>query len=147
LSLAALRLRCRGRGRFFRMGDRVVDCARLESVCAERHRGFESPPIRSHRRMKTRGDCITVSHNKLADFNAVQRCIAKSSFRVAHSLPSRKFKVCARTGRSLRKERAFFFSRGRGWLPHTPTGRCWHSDRPAMSENDSAGFELPIRKT
>jgi hypothetical protein len=28
------------------MGDRVVDCARLESVCAERHRGFESPPIR-----------------------------------------------------------------------------------------------------
>jgi hypothetical protein len=29
------------------MGDRVVDCARLESVCAERHRGFESPPIRS----------------------------------------------------------------------------------------------------
>jgi hypothetical protein len=29
-----------------RMGDRAVDCARLESVCAERHRGFESPPIR-----------------------------------------------------------------------------------------------------
>ena len=29
------------------MGDRAVDCARLESVCAERHRGFESPPIRS----------------------------------------------------------------------------------------------------
>ena len=28
------------------MGDRVVDCARLESVCAERHPGFESPPIR-----------------------------------------------------------------------------------------------------
>ena len=30
------------------MGDRVVDCARLESVCAERHRGFESLPIRQH---------------------------------------------------------------------------------------------------
>jgi hypothetical protein len=29
------------------MGDRVVDCARLESVCAEGHRGFESPPIRT----------------------------------------------------------------------------------------------------
>ncbi len=29
-----------------RMGDRAVDCARLESVCAARHRGFESPPIR-----------------------------------------------------------------------------------------------------
>src|SRR5206468_9882199 len=28
------------------MGDRAVDCARLESVCAERHPGFESPPIR-----------------------------------------------------------------------------------------------------
>ena len=28
------------------MGDRAVDCARLESVCAARHQGFESPPIR-----------------------------------------------------------------------------------------------------
>ena len=28
------------------MGDRAVYCARLESVCAERHQGFESPPIR-----------------------------------------------------------------------------------------------------
>jgi predicted Zn-dependent protease len=30
----------------FWMGDRAVYCARLESVCAERHPGFESPPIR-----------------------------------------------------------------------------------------------------
>src|SRR5437879_13386860 len=29
-----------------RMGDRADYCARLESVCAERHPGFESPPIR-----------------------------------------------------------------------------------------------------
>ncbi len=29
-----------------RMGDRAVYCARLESVCASRHPGFESPPIR-----------------------------------------------------------------------------------------------------
>ena len=29
-----------------RMGGRVVDCARLESVCAAMHRGFESLPIR-----------------------------------------------------------------------------------------------------
>ena len=28
------------------MGDRAVYCARLESVCAARHQGFESPPIR-----------------------------------------------------------------------------------------------------
>ena len=35
------------------MGDRVVDCARLESVCAVRHRGFESPPIRFARRTST----------------------------------------------------------------------------------------------
>ena len=28
------------------MGDRAVYCARLESVCAERHPGFESLPIR-----------------------------------------------------------------------------------------------------
>src|ERR1700730_4581594 len=33
-------------GAILGMGDRVVDCARLESVCAERHRGFESLPIR-----------------------------------------------------------------------------------------------------
>jgi hypothetical protein len=31
------------------MGDRAVYCARLESVCAERHPGFESPPIRHAR--------------------------------------------------------------------------------------------------
>ena len=37
------------------MGDRVVDCARLESVCAERHRGFESPPIRSASRWSFAG--------------------------------------------------------------------------------------------
>ena len=30
----------------FGMGARVVDWARLESVCAARHRGFESRPIR-----------------------------------------------------------------------------------------------------
>ena len=28
------------------MGDRAVYCARLESVCAEKHPGFESLPIR-----------------------------------------------------------------------------------------------------
>ena len=28
------------------MGDRAVYCARLESVCTARYRGFESPPIR-----------------------------------------------------------------------------------------------------
>lgn len=33
------------------MGDRAVDCARLESVCAARHRGFESPPIRHSGKM------------------------------------------------------------------------------------------------
>ena len=30
----------------FRMGARAVDWARLESVCTERYRGFESRPIR-----------------------------------------------------------------------------------------------------
>ena len=30
------------------MGDRVVDCARLESVCTARYQGFESLPIRHH---------------------------------------------------------------------------------------------------
>jgi hypothetical protein len=37
------------------MGDRAVDCARLESVCAERHRGFESPPIRPASRPRFAG--------------------------------------------------------------------------------------------
>ena len=37
------------------MGDRAVDCARLESVCAERHRGFESPPIRPPSRLRFAG--------------------------------------------------------------------------------------------
>src|SRR4029453_3673612 len=46
LSPTPLRLRFGGRGRSPWMGDRAVYCARLESVCAERHRGFESPPIR-----------------------------------------------------------------------------------------------------
>jgi hypothetical protein len=31
---------------FCRMGARAVDWARLESVCTERYRGFESRPIR-----------------------------------------------------------------------------------------------------
>lgn len=35
-----------------RMGDRAVYCARLESVCAARHQGFESPPIRHARPMR-----------------------------------------------------------------------------------------------
>src|SRR5205823_4919278 len=37
---------CNFDSRSNRMGDRAVYCARLESVCAERHPGFESPPIR-----------------------------------------------------------------------------------------------------
>src|SRR5438876_3829638 len=48
---ARLRLQCRA----FWMGDRAVDCARLESVCAERHRGFESPPIRPASRLRFAG--------------------------------------------------------------------------------------------
>jgi hypothetical protein len=95
-------------------GGRAVDCAGLENRKAERPREFESHPLRSHRRTNTTGDCITVSHNKLADFNAVQHCVAKSSFCIAHSLSSRNFKVCARPGRSFTKERAFFFFGQRG---------------------------------
>ena len=36
-----------------RVGGRVVDCARLESVCAARHQGFESPPTRQLCRLRT----------------------------------------------------------------------------------------------
>src|SRR5213078_1300650 len=51
-----------------RMGDRAVYCARLESVCAERHWGFESPPSVSIVARARKVACITVSHNKSADF-------------------------------------------------------------------------------
>ena len=70
-------------------------------------------------------DCITVSHNNAADFNGVQRCVAKSSFRIAHSLLSRSFKVCARSGRNLRKKEPSFFL-GQRVADPTPYGRCWH---------------------
>ena len=45
----------------FRMGGRVVECARLESVCAAMHRGFESLPIRhiAVRRIKFLGGMRT----------------------------------------------------------------------------------------
>ena len=46
------------------MGGRVVDCARLESVYAARHPGFESPPIRQrfHFNATARaiGQCLTM---------------------------------------------------------------------------------------
>ena len=60
------------------MGDRVVDCARLESVCAERHRGFESPPSAPLVERAQGIDCITVSHNSAANFSGVQCCLLKS---------------------------------------------------------------------
>src|SRR4030095_9825147 len=46
----------------------------------------------------------TSSQNKAADFNAVWHCVEKSSFRIAHSVPCRNFKVCVRLGRNLRKK-------------------------------------------
>jgi hypothetical protein len=48
------------------MGDRVVDCARLESVCAERHRGFESPPIRPAPRLRFAGDTCDIVSDTVA---------------------------------------------------------------------------------
>ena len=47
------------------MGDRVVDCARLESVCApKRHRGFESLPIRQ---LEERTQCFARSRLLVRD--------------------------------------------------------------------------------
>jgi hypothetical protein len=58
------------------MGDRAVDCARLESVCAERHRGFESPPIRFAREMSARNaKGITALHSNSAE---IRRCLPMS---------------------------------------------------------------------
>ena len=67
-------------------GGRAVDCAGLENRKAERSREFESHPLRPHSRTSTTGVCITVSHNTLVDFNAVQGCVAKSSLGIAPSL-------------------------------------------------------------
>src|ERR1051326_9122045 len=44
LSAGRLRLTFRGRGRLFWMGDRAVDCAHLESVCAKGTGGSNPPP-------------------------------------------------------------------------------------------------------
>src|SRR5438477_6643641 len=73
LSPGLPRLRFRGSEAedWFWMGDRVVDCARLESVCAERHRGFESPPIRSLGIGVRPAICITYSHSKSSDVSDV----------------------------------------------------------------------------
>ena len=56
------------------MGDRAVDCARLESVCAARHQGFESPPIRFPRRSCGIAIRITVSHNIAGYVAGVRAC-------------------------------------------------------------------------
>src|SRR4051794_20186298 len=52
------------------MGDRAVDCARLESVCAARHQGFESPPIRQSSRAQSRDLAAkpTVNTSAFLDF-------------------------------------------------------------------------------
>ena len=54
------------------MGDRVVDCARLESVCAERHRGFESPPIRQERKRASASKENLIKYNAEQCFEAQQ---------------------------------------------------------------------------
>src|SRR5437773_2550006 len=67
------------------------------------------------------GDCITISHNNDADFNAVQRCVAKSSFRIAHSLPSVILKsVHGPVGAHERKSLLFLGAEGGSPLPHMP---------------------------
>src|SRR6266436_9651038 len=66
------------------MGDRVVDCARLESVCAERHRGFESPPIRPASRSRLAGlRIVCAEQDVLRSFQRRRApvCITSSSLK------------------------------------------------------------------
>jgi hypothetical protein len=103
-------------------------------ACVPKGTGGSNPPPSAPLVERAReADCITVSHNKVADFNGVQRCVAKSSFRIAHSLPSRNLKVCARPGRTSRKKEPSF-SLVRGWQPvpgmppaggHRATRQAW----------------------
>ena len=64
------------------MGDRAVDCARLESVCAARHQGFESPPIRflfyfipARARARNRGISADRACSLPANPAAILRCV------------------------------------------------------------------------
>src|SRR4030095_5324404 len=82
LSPDPLRLRFRGSGRSFWMGDRVVDCSRLESVCAERHRGFESPPIRP---ASAESQARDQTHNETLKTNAIGMILPVAV--LAHYLP------------------------------------------------------------
>src|SRR5207302_3582326 len=58
---------------FSGMGDRVVDCARLESVCAPKgHRGFESLPIRQVWNRILPNAWSGHVHSRYGDSNAVR---------------------------------------------------------------------------
>src|SRR5947199_2511109 len=82
------------------MGDRVVDCARLESVCAERHRGFESLPIRQRSlgaKRKSEGCHAGVKRRLASLFETLRRRRSKatawqaSSFTAIASLQNLEF--------------------------------------------------------
>src|SRR2546429_8558420 len=73
------------------MGDRVVDCARLESVCAERHRGFESLPIRQRSlgaKRKSEGCHAGVKRRLASLFETLRRRRSKATAWQASSFTS-----------------------------------------------------------
>ena len=101
-----------------RRGGRAVDRAGLENRKAERSREFESHPLRALVERRRQSDCITVSHNKLADFNAVQPCAVKSFSCIASSV---RFPNFQRRYMPWQKKKAFFLG-AEGGCHYTPTG-------------------------
>jgi hypothetical protein len=68
---------------FRRMGARAVDWARLESVCTERYRGFESRPIRHYGISPLTTGCYagsTARLPKLADASSPARLVTGRLF-------------------------------------------------------------------
>src|SRR5947207_5809297 len=105
-----------------RMGDRAVYCARLESVCAERHPGFESPPIR-HARVTCEptsfSSLAAIKHRKVLpqfDNAAVGQNAAKIHARINHAIVAQdrarvNYGVAANL-RSIADDRAEFCQSG-----------------------------------
>jgi hypothetical protein len=63
-----------------RRGGRAVDCAGLENRKAERPREFESHPLRFPSLPGQWLNCITVSHNKLANFKCCSVLFVEVAF-------------------------------------------------------------------
>src|SRR6266478_8397695 len=110
------------------MGDRVVDCARLESVCAPKgHRGFESLPIRQPSLGATRKRRLTRRSKTKARLTF--RNIASSSLQgygLANQLAISRVRVALKSG-----------------IPGVISRRCPPATRRENSRSDKPNNRVP----